>query len=258
MVTEDSQSIVVRGRRVRTDINGMVSLKDLHAAAGFTVNRTPTQWQRLDNTKRMTVRLIEKTKTSGPSKGKIDVKSVIYAKEGRGGDTFAHPVLALSYAEFLSADLAIEVREVFLRYKAGDARLADEILQKASPEANEWAGARALGRSERVLYTGILKSHGVHGRGYALSTNAIYKVLFDAEAKDIRAKKGLQKNVPLRDNMETKELAIITVTEHLAGERINEVGSRGNEECALASMRSASFIRNAIDADRADRKRPSR
>jgi KilA-N domain len=235
-----------------------VSLKDLHAASGFSVHRTPTQWQRLENTKRMMVRLVEKTKTNGPSKGKHEVKSVIYAKEGRSGDTFAHPVLALSYAEFLSADLAIEVREVFLRYKAADPKLADEILQRASPEANEWAGARAIGRSERVLYTGILKSHGVVGPGYALSTNAIYRSLFDADAKDIRAKKGLKKSAALRDNMETKELVFITAAEHLAGERINDVGSRGNQECAIASMKSASFIRQAIDADRADRKRPTR
>jgi hypothetical protein len=85
----------------------------------------------------------------------------LYAKEGRGGDTFAHPVLALAYAEFLNPSLGVEVREVFLRYKGADATLADDILQRAPAADNEWAGARALGRSQRSELTATLKEHQV-------------------------------------------------------------------------------------------------
>jgi hypothetical protein len=257
-MTSDVADFVIRGRKVRIDKNGLVSLNDLHKASGYSTNKTPTQWRRLDITKRLTLALLEKTKTARLSSGKISTSSIIYALEGHAGDTFAHPVLALSYAEFLNSSLALEVREVFLRYKAADAKLADDILQRATPEANEWAGARAIGRVTRHVFTGILKSHGVLGRGYPDCTNAIYLALFDAKASDLRAKKQLKKHIPLRDKMETKELVFVSAAEHLAGERIEETRTNGNEQCAIASMKSASFIRQAIEGDRADRKRDAR
>lgn len=67
---------------------------------------------------------------------KIRVSDLIYSTLGKDGGTFAHPVLALAYSEYLSPKLAVEVREVFLRYRAADATLADEILEKASPGAD--------------------------------------------------------------------------------------------------------------------------
>ena len=46
---------------------------------------------------------------------KRDFKSVIYVKRGRSGGMWAHPVLALEYAKFLSPALHYEVNEAFLR-----------------------------------------------------------------------------------------------------------------------------------------------
>jgi hypothetical protein len=42
-------------------------------------------------------------------------------------------------------------------------------------------------------------------------------------------------------------------SEQLATERIEDEDSRGVPECATATNRSATFIRQAIEADRADR-----
>jgi hypothetical protein len=105
--------LIIRGRKIRTDANGLVSLKDIHDAAGFSVNRTPTQWQRLEITKRAIAALLLKTKSSRLSNGKISTKTILYAKEGRGGDTFAHPVLALAYAEFLNPGLGVKFAKSF-------------------------------------------------------------------------------------------------------------------------------------------------
>jgi len=52
---------------------------------------------------------------------------------GTNGGTYAHPILACAYAGYLSPELEIEVREIWLRYRAGDATLADEVLARASP-----------------------------------------------------------------------------------------------------------------------------
>lgn len=59
---------------------------------------------------------------------------------GAAGGTFADVRLALAYAEYLNPDLAMEVREIVLRDKAAYPTLADDILQRATPEANEGAG----------------------------------------------------------------------------------------------------------------------
>lgn len=34
---------------------------------------------------------------------------------------YAHPILATAYAGYLAPDLEIEIRQVYLRYRAGDA-----------------------------------------------------------------------------------------------------------------------------------------
>jgi hypothetical protein len=132
------KDLKIRGQLIRSDVNGLISLTDIWAAAGFTVNQKPGQWQRLDSSQKLMMALMERIVEKSHNSGKIAVKSVYYAK-GAGG-TFAHPVLACAYAGYLSPRLEVEVREVWLRYRAGDANLADEILEKASPEANEWAG----------------------------------------------------------------------------------------------------------------------
>lgn len=163
--------------------------------------------------------------------------------------------LALAYAEYLNPKLGLEVREVFLRYKAGDPTLADEVLERASPEANEWAARRAIGRAERRRFTDTLRDHGVTGPGYGMATNAQYVALFGKTAKQIKAERDISASAALRDKLETSELVYIAAAEHLGGDRIREEECRGNRECSKAAERSASFIREAIERDKADRKR---
>ena len=112
-----------------------------------------TDWLRLGTT----LKLIETVfvRITGKSRNwtKVEIKSVYYTKVGANGGTFVDPRLALAYAEYLNPKLALEVREVFLRHKSGDATLADETLQKSTPEGNEWAAVRALGRAKRRRFT---------------------------------------------------------------------------------------------------------
>ncbi len=116
----------------------------------------------------------------------------IYSKRGRGSTgTYAHPIIAAAYAGYLSPKLELEVREVWLRYRAGDATLADEILERATAEENRWAGARALSRSQRVTYTDTLKAHYVTGRGYMDCTEAVYLKLLGGKSYQLRELRGL-------------------------------------------------------------------
>lgn len=147
--TQDSYPLTVRGRRIRVDEDGLFNLTDIWSAAGFKVNQKPAQWWRSPVTQKLAVALLERIFGNSP-KAKVRV-SAIFRFRGRDG-TWAHPVLACAYAGYLSPKLEVEVREVWLRCRAGDATLADDILERASPEANEWAATRAIGRATRSRY----------------------------------------------------------------------------------------------------------
>ncbi|MGB6087265.1 hypothetical protein, partial [Parvibaculum sp.] len=77
--------------------------------------------------------------------------------------------------------------------------------------------------------------------------------LFQKTASEMRRDKGLKKSASLRDAMDRDDLGYTMVSEMLAAERIEEEVCHGTDECREASRRSASFIRGAIEADRADR-----
>jgi hypothetical protein len=64
--------------------------------------------------------LIDRIVAQNHNSRKISVKSIYYSKGAAG--TYADPRLALAYAEYLSPKLALEVKEVFLRYKAAERR----------------------------------------------------------------------------------------------------------------------------------------
>ena len=245
----------MRGRTIRTDENGLVSLTDIWSAAGFKVNQRPFDWWRLPSSKRLAEALLERI--TGKSRNpKIRASAIYSSRSGANGGVYAHPILACAYAGYLSPKLEVEVREVWLRYRGGDATLADEILNRASPEANEWAAVRALGRATRSKYTSTLKHHGVEAPvDFAMCTNETYIALFDASAADLKKQKGIAKTDNLRDKMDGKDLAFVMAAEALATERIDDTDCRGAPECKGATRTSARFIREAINKDRADRQR---
>jgi hypothetical protein len=106
-----------------------VRLDDLWRAAKAGASKQPKHWRTNAIAKALIDELQKKVTTSYIKENKLIIP-VIYAKAGRGNDgTFAHPIIAAAYAGYLSPKLEIEVREVWLRYRSGDATLADEILQ---------------------------------------------------------------------------------------------------------------------------------
>lgn len=251
MNSEPSSFPVIRGRAIRVDEIGRVCLNDIHRAAGFSVHQGPAQWQRLPFVTQMMVALLKRN-VGKSHKSKISMNTIICAKRGANAGTYADMRLALAYAEYLSADLAIEVKEVFLRYKAADPTLADDIMERASPDANEWVGKRALARAGRGPFTATLQRHGVRLPGeYARCTNAVYMGLFSKTARQLKAAKHVKSN--LRDAMDSVELTFVAAGEALARERIEQINCQNAVACEAATLRSTSFLRAAIEADRRDR-----
>ena len=252
MTDANSSLIRLRGHLVEEDEFGRWNLNDIWLIAKAPSSRLPKECLKKKPTKRLSSELQKKVTNSLLKENKPNIP-VIYSKVGRGNSgTFAHPVLAAAYAGYLSPKLEIETREVWLRFRSGDVSLADEILQRATPEQNEWAGVRALSRSKRNEFTSTLQAHGVEGAGYALCTDAVYTGLFDENAQQLKVTKGIvKKSGSLRDAMDTDELVSIMFAESLSRKKIETDELAGNRQCVSATKQSTAFVRQAIEANRA-------
>jgi hypothetical protein len=250
-----SFDLILRNRKIRTDDSGRICLNDIWAAGNFLPNQKSQDWWRNLATKRLVKALIARLPGLARQSEQDQIAALYNAKPGTNGGTFAHPILACAYAGYLSPDLEIEIREIWLRYNAGDATLADDILSRASASANLWAATRAEARAIRNDYTSMLRDHDVTGRGYMECTDETYLRLFDGPAWRLRQQRGLPKGINVRDSMSTVELSAIKLTEALASERIEEEDHRGNQACKEATGRTASNVRLAIDLERKDRQK---
>jgi KilA-N domain len=246
--------IKLRDQKVRTDEQGRICLNDIWASGNFSESQKAHEWWRYPAAQGLADALLERQGKPRPFT-KADFSEIYYAVGKPGGGTFAHPILACAYAGYLSPGLEVEVREVWLRYRAGDPTLADEVLERASPDANLWVASRAEARAIRNGYTTTLRDHEVKGRGYGDCTDEAYRKLFDAPAWQLRQQRGLPKGTNLRDKMDIVELAAIKLTEAMATQRITVEDSRGNVECKEATGRTAANLRFAIDREIQDRQR---
>jgi len=249
--------LVIRGRAIRADENGLICLNDIWSAAGYKKYRRPGDWQRLATTNPRIERVLALITGKSRNYTVEDMRRVYRTRRGPDGGTYADPRLALDYAEYLNPALAIEVKEIFLRYKAADPMLADDIMERNGAEANEWIAKRSMARSARLGYTATLKQHGVSERKhYAECTNATYQGLFGKSAAQLKKDKGLPaKGGKLRDAMDVKELVTVSFAEVMSSERIEDEECVGFGECHAATRKVAGAVRDMIEGDRKDRQR---
>lgn len=251
---EPRQPLTIRGRAIRVDDNGLACLNDIWKAAGFSKNQRPSDWAALHTTHKRIERVLKLITGKSGNYEKADILRAFKTRIGKNGGTWADPRLALDYAEYLNPALAIEVKEVFLRYKSADPTLADDIMERADAAANEWIAKRSMSRAARLGYTATLKDHGVvEPKHYAECTNTTYRGLFGKDAKQLKADKGAKG--PLRDAMDLKELVSVSFAEVMSTDRIEEEACRGFGECRDATQKVASAVRSMIDGDKKDRQR---
>lgn len=249
--------LILRGKTVREDQHGRLCLEDVFALASGLPTKAPARWRSKRNVRALVEELRRKVSLTSVANSKPAVAVIDETPREFNALTFAHPILAAAYAGFLSAKLEIEVREIWLRFRQGDATLADEILQRASAQDNKWAGTRALGRAQRNAFTDTLKEHGVVDRGYMDCTEMTYIELLGGRSYEVRKRRGLPAKSNLREHIDQSELAFIMAAESLSAERIRDEDRRGNAECADATRIGAKAIRNAIEQDRQARRKSS-
>lgn len=101
---------VIADVEITTDDEGRFNLNALHRASGLGSNKAPAQWLRTQGAKDLVAELEQS-----------DVHNCISASKGGSGaqGTFAHELLAISYAGWISPAFQLKVNQVFLDYRTG-------------------------------------------------------------------------------------------------------------------------------------------
>lgn len=106
---------VVVGVEIPLDEHGRYNLNALHKASGEGESKKPSEWLRLTSTKSLISEL------SGNSRlGYAAIKSV---RGGVSPGTFAHELLAVSYAGWVRPDFQLKVNQAFIDYRSGTSEL---------------------------------------------------------------------------------------------------------------------------------------
>jgi len=252
-MSENENWLQLRGTPIKEDVYRNICITDLWKIANEPSSKTPSDWKRLPTTKELVQALMQNLGKS-QDKAKTKEETVLYTKGGRGGGTYAHPILAVAFAEYLSAALAIDVKDVYLRYRTGDLTLVDEVLKKAEA-SRKFQSTRDVSKQTRERFEGTLASHGVaSGWPMGYVTNAIYQILLGGKKNEVAKARGLPATAVFRDHLKLEELVQTMATEVMASDRIEDKNCYGREECHDATKRSAFFIKEAFDREREDRK----
>ena len=133
---------VIAGIEITTDEQGRFNLNALHKASGEGEGKAPAKWLRNAQVKELVQELAVGQNCPSPVEAK---------KGGSDQGTFAHELLAVSYAGWISPAFQLKVNQVFLDYRNG--RLQPVPQFDPATALNDPATMRSLllGYTEKVL-----------------------------------------------------------------------------------------------------------
>jgi hypothetical protein len=246
------QDLIIRDQRIGEDYGGLLNLTDIWRLAGSPSTKKPGHWRQLPTTEDY-IEAVARNVRKSYIRAKNDAESVFYTKKGTGGGTYAHILIAIAYGEYLSPELAVDVKSVYTRFRVGDLSLVDEILEKAD-DARKFQDTRDISKQVRNKYTATLTAHKAGGSAIGYCTDAIYQVLLGGTCRQISSDMKLPAKASLRDNLPLGHLLQTMTTEYMASERIDAMNVQGKEPCAEASRVSARYVKDAFEREKADRK----
>ena len=107
MPNTNLNTLTVANTVIPLDEEQRINLNALHKASGVGKSKQPSNWLRLQATKELEAELLKSS----------DLRSLINLSAGRSGGTFAHQLLAISYAGWISPAFQLQVNQVFLDTK---------------------------------------------------------------------------------------------------------------------------------------------
>lgn len=130
---------VIAGVEITTDDQDRFNLNALHKASGLGNTKRPSIWL----TNQSTIELIQELETQSQNSG-LAQKPINSIKGGSNSGTFAHELLAISYAGWISPKFQLQVNQTFIDYKNGNLKPANpaqmsriDILQLAMQAEEE-------------------------------------------------------------------------------------------------------------------------
>ncbi|MFQ1018065.1 KilA-N domain-containing protein [Gilliamella sp. BG7] len=139
----NSNCPVIAGISITTDKEGRYNLNALHKASGGEKKNNPSYWLSLQGTQELILELEQQL-----SDAEISVSVVQSIKGGLNQGTFAHELLAVSYAGWISPKFQLMVNQVFLDYKKGELKNIQKPFKSYLPEYRQ---AKAIELSVRAL-----------------------------------------------------------------------------------------------------------
>lgn len=206
----------------------------------------PIDWSRLPTTKGHILALRNTLSRSG----KIPLRDLMTSYRGGNlrGKTFGHYMLLLAYLQYLNPALHVEANLYFLRFKAGDPTLIDEIYRNASVEGKARAELRMKSILKRRSFTDELAAHGCGSDDFGRITNAGYEESFDKNALQLRQSLGItKKSQPLRDVMPPDMLDQVQLYEGLAAAKMNKDKAQGAYVCETTTRNASRMIREFLE-----------
>lgn len=164
---------VIAGVEIITDAAGRFSLNCLHRASGEGDNKAPNQWLRTKQAKELIAelesKLLKKFQTAYLQSAQ---KALDVVNGGTNPGTFAHELIAVSYAGWVRADFQLDVNQTFLDYRTGKLAPTNSILPNfddPASAARAWADEyeaknKAIGYVHRqARYINNLENHLADG-----------------------------------------------------------------------------------------------
>ena len=103
---------IVVGMEIPLDEFGRYNLNVLHKASGGDKKNGPAYWLALDSTKDLIGELDKQT-----------TEITVVKSAGRYGGTFAHELLAVEYAGWISSAFRLQVNQAFIDYRSGKTQI---------------------------------------------------------------------------------------------------------------------------------------
>lgn len=111
---------VVVGTEIPLDEYGRYNLNTLHKASGENDSKAPNQWLRTRHAKELIAELESKLlKTFQTANLQSGQKAVNPVNGGSNPGTYAHELIAVSYAGWIRADFQLDVNQAFIDFKSG-------------------------------------------------------------------------------------------------------------------------------------------
>ncbi|MEQ5768156.1 KilA-N domain-containing protein [Halomonas sp. H33-56] len=125
-----SQPPVIAGHEIVVDQHGRFSLSAIFRASGEGRGKEPSYWTVTKQAKELIAEAEAQSKNSWIEDGE-PVSPIKTIRGGKTPGTYAHELLAISYAGWISPKFQLQVNQVFLDYRMGKLQAAEQ--QKALP-----------------------------------------------------------------------------------------------------------------------------